>query len=79
MWARMFGEAYSMRRRLGAVVTAAWPHAEDLVRQGVPGLREEGGCARVVCDDFLKETAFELNLKGCFQFLARRIMVALKV
>lgn len=45
MPARMFGEAYSMRRRLGAVVTAAWRHAEDLVCQGVPGLREEGGCA----------------------------------
>lgn len=54
------------------------PHTENLGYQGVAGVRGGDECAVTVSEDFLEEAAFELNLKGHFQFLARRIMLALK-
>ena len=57
---------------------AVLPYVESLVYQGAPGVQGRDGCAAAVIEGFLEEAAFELNWKGHFHFLDRRIMVAVK-
>lgn len=46
--------------------------------QGASGVQGRAGCTAAVSEAFLEEAAFDLNLKGHFQFLARGILVVVK-
>lgn len=66
-----------MGRLVAAVISSIAIHGEP----SVPGSTRGQGrarCTAAVSEAFLEEAAFELNLKGHFQFLARGILVAVK-